>query len=277
MTKKLNLVLALLTLSAFVAAAGCGGAKDEPSDTPANGGKAKFAPKGDEGTIAGKIAFEGTPPAAKRIDMGQDANCASAPGDKMTDDVVVTDGNLGAVFVYVKGGDLDKYTFEVPTDSAHLDQLGCRYVPRVLGAQTGQVIRITNSDPTTHNIHPTPKNNPNWNKSQAKGAPPIEEKFTRAETLIPVKCDQHPWMRANIGVLAHPYFAVSAADGTYEIKNLPPGTYTLVAWHETFGEQTESITVGASESKSQDFTYRAGQAYAPTSLRVEPALIVPYR
>ena len=110
---------------------------------------------------------------------------------------------------------------------------------------------------------------------QAQGAPPIERKFPRAETLIPVKCNQHPWMKANIGVLAHPYFAVSGKDGSYTIKNVPPGTYTMVFWHETKGEQTQSVTIAAKESKTQDMTFKGGATAQATSMQIGPALVLP--
>ena len=110
---------------------------------------------------------------------------------------------------------------------------------------------------------------------QAQGAPAIEEKFKRAETLIPVKCNQHPWMKANIGVLAHPFFAVTAKDGTYTIKDVPPGNYTLVFWHEVKGEQTQQVTVGNKETKTQDITYKAGATARATSMEIGPALILP--
>jgi hypothetical protein len=110
---------------------------------------------------------------------------------------------------------------------------------------------------------------------QAQGAPPIEDKFKRAETLIPVKCNQHPWMKANIGVLGHPFFAVSAKDGSYTIKGVPPGSYTLVFWHETKGEQTQQVTVAAKESKTQDITYKAGATARATSMQIGPALVLP--
>jgi hypothetical protein len=147
-----------------------------------------------------------------------------------------------------------------------------------MGLMVGQTLRVINSDNAAHNVHPSPRQNREWNKSQPPGAPPIEEKFTRAETLIPVKCNQHPWMKAHIGVLGHPYFAVTDKDGKYTIKDVPPGKYTLTAWHEKFGEQPmKDFEVKASEAKTQDFTFGAKAAYAPTSLTVEPALVVPAR
>ena len=238
-------------------------------------GKPAYQSAGNEGTISGVIKFDGTPPDRKRIDMGADANCASAGGEKLTEEVLVTDGKLANVFVYLTGGPVDQFSFQPPSDPVVLDQKGCRYDPHVLGVMIKQTLRILNSDQTAHNVHPTPKNNPEWNESQPPGTAPKEKTFSRAETLIPVKCNQHPWMKANVGVLAHPCFSVSAQDGTYTIKNVPPGNYTLVTWHETMGEQKTQITVGASEKKTQDFTYKSSVAYAPTSLRVEAALILP--
>jgi carboxypeptidase family protein len=241
--------------------------------------KAKYVSKGDEGGVSGTVKFDGTPPAAKRIDMGQDANCSATAGEKMTEEYVVNDGKLENVFVYVKGGPVDSHSFDSPSEAVQLDQLGCRYHPHVFGLMTQQTLRITNSDKTTHNIHPSPKVNPEWNEVQSQGAPPKDKTFNRSEVLIPVKCNQHPWMKAYIGVLAHPFYATTDKDGKYTVKGLPPGDYTLVAWHEGGGpngqEQTAKITIGPKDSKTQDFTFKAGQAYAPSSMEVAPALILP--
>ena len=275
MLKRIATVCVLVTLATILFAVGCGHKKGASNENEGPGGaKPAYASKGDEGTIAGKISFDGAPPAAKKIDMSQDAKCAGSSGDKMQDDVQVADGKLANVFVYVTGGPVDKFSFPTPSDPVTLDQQGCRYHPRVLGIQTNQTFKVTNSDETTHNIHPSPKRNEEWNQMQAQGAAPIEKKFTRPETLIPVKCNQHPWMKANIGVLSHPYFAVSAKDGTYTIKNLPPGTYTVKFWHEVFGEQTQSVTIAAKESKTQDVTFKAGSGGA-TSMQIGPTLVLP--
>lgn len=272
MLKKYGSMIVAAALVAFMIAS-CKPKKKD--DGPVDTGKSPYQSKNDEGTISGVIKFDGTPPDRKRIDMGADANCASAGGEKLTEEVLVTDGKLANVFVYLTGGPVDQFSFQPPSDPVVLDQKGCRYDPHVLGVMIKQTLRILNSDQTAHNVHPTPKNNPEWNESQPPGTAPKEKTFNRAETLIPVKCNQHPWMKANVGVLAHPCFSVSAQDGTYTIKNVPPGNYTLVTWHETMGEQKTQITVGASEKKTQDFTYKSSVAYAPTSLRVEAALILP--
>ena len=277
MLKKIGTVCALLTLATIVVAVGCKGKGKSANVEGGTDGttKPQYASKGDEGTISGKVSYDGPAPALKKIDMSQDANCAAAAGDKTADDLLVADGKLANVFVYLKGGPIDKFSFPIPSEPVVLDQKGCRYHPRVFGIQTNQMFKVVNSDNTTHNVHPSPKTNQEWNQMQAQGAPAIEKKFPRAETLIPVKCNQHPWMKANIGVLAHPYFAVSGPDGSYTIKNVPPGTYTLVFWHETKGEQTQQVTIGAKESKTQDITYKAGATAAATSLQVGPALVLP--
>ena len=275
MLKRIGTVCVMLTVATVLIVIGCHGKRTAKDDEKPDGAKQAYVSKNDEGTITGKVSFDGTPAPAKKIDMSQDANCAGAPGEKTNNDVVVTDGKLANVFVYVKGGPVDKFSFPTPSDPVVLDQQGCRYHPRVLGIQTNQPFKVTNSDNTTHNIHPSPKVNQEWNQMQAQGAPPIEKKFPRTETLIPVKCNQHPWMKANIGVLAHPYFAVSAKDGSYTIKNVPPGTYELVFWHEVYGEKKQSVTIAAKESKTQDITYKAGAAPGAMSMQIGPTLVLP--
>ncbi|HEU4934189.1 MAG TPA: carboxypeptidase regulatory-like domain-containing protein [Pyrinomonadaceae bacterium] len=161
-----------------------------------------------------------------------------------------------------------------------LDQNGCHYAPHVLGVMVNQKVSITNSDATQHNIHPTPKLNTEWNQTQANGAPPIEKTFGRAEVLIPVKCNQHPWMKAYIGVLKHPLYAVSKEDGTFTIPNVPAGKYTLVAWREgtTPEEQPIEVTVTANGTAKADFSFpKAGAATSSTkpSLQMMPAIEFP--
>src|SRR4030095_7168328 len=223
-----------------------------------------WAPNGNEGTVTGTIAFTGTPPAPKKIDTSADPVCAKESPNLTTEDAMIKDGKVANVFVYIKDGTLADGTkivdlgFDTPSSAVTLDQHGCHYRPHVMGIQTNQKLTITNSDPTQHNIHPTPKNNPEWNQTQPNGAPPIEKTFARAETLIPVKCNQHPWMKAYIGVLKHPFFSVSGDDGTFTIKGVPAGTYTVVAWREggAAGESKEmSVTVPAKGSAKADFSF----------------------
>jgi plastocyanin len=230
---------------------------------------------GAEGTVTGQIRFEGEAPARRKLDMSQDANCAAVARNPRTEDVVVTDGRLANVFVYVKGGALENTSFETPQTPVSLDQRQCRFVPRVLGIQTGQTLIFFNSDPTTHNIHPAPRENQEWNQMQARDGMPLEKSFSRVETLIPVKCNQHPWMKAYVGVLAHPFFAVSGRNGSFKIEGLPQGEYTLVAWHEVLGEQTVKLSIGPLETKSLEIVFTARRvARSYGSLRMERPLVV---
>jgi len=278
----LTVVLSLLALGSA-----CGNKPSENAATPSGDTSTakKFAPKGNEGSVTGTIAFTGTPPAPKKIDTSADPVCAKESPNLVTDDAMIKDGKVANVFVYVKDGTLadgtkiGDYSFDPSSTPVTLDQHGCHYKPHVLGIQTNQKLVVTNSDPTQHNIHPTPKNNPEWNQTQPNGAPPIEKTFARSEVLIPVKCNQHPWMKAYIGVLKHPFFVVSGEDGSYTLKGLPPGTYTVAAWREggTNGtEKTMSVTVPASGSAKADFAF--GEAAAnthPGSLEMMPALEIP--
>ena len=254
---------------------------DEAAPTEAATG-AKYTPSGNEGSLAGTIAFEGAVPAPKPISMDADAACSN-PGATI-EDVVVKDGKLQNVFIYIKDGKLtDKgqnvaaLAFDPPSDARVLDQKGCQYTPHVIGIQTGQKLSVTNSDQTAHNVNVQAKSNPQFNQSQPNNAAPIEKTFARAESLIPVKCNVHPWMKSFINVMRHPFYAVSAGDGKFEIKNVPPGTYNVVAWHEKLGEKTQSVTVGAKESKTQDFSFAASGAMASfsSSLEIQPALDFP--
>ncbi|MFB3916113.1 MAG: carboxypeptidase regulatory-like domain-containing protein [Terriglobales bacterium] len=205
-------------------------------------------------TIQGAVKFAGTAPKPVKIDMSQDPACK---GSNVSEVIVADGGNLANVFVYVKSG-LGERTFEEPKTPVEIDQAGCRYHPHVVGVMAGQPIKIVNSDPTTHNIHPTPKDNREWNESQGPKAAPLEKSFAREEIMMPVKCNQHPWMKMYINVVKSPFFAVTGKDGKYEIKGLPPGTYTIAAVQEKLGEQTQQVTVGPKETKAVEFTFKPG-------------------
>ncbi len=206
-------------------------------------------------TVSGTVKLDGQAPKAAKIDMSNDPACK---GMNMAENVVAGGGHLSNVFVYVKEG-LGNRTFDVPKDAVTLDQSGCRYHPHVLGVMAGQTIKIVNSDPTTHNIHPTPHEgggNREWNESQPPQAPALEKTFTREEIMLPVKCNQHPWMRMFVNVTKSPFYAVSGPDGKFEIKGLPPGDYTLAFVHEKLGEQTQKVTLAAKDSKTVDATFK---------------------
>jgi plastocyanin len=219
--------------------------------------KKVYARTGQEGTITGTIRFSGRAPARREIDMSQDSACVESNRRPLTDDVIVSRGKLANVFVYVTGGALDEYAFEPPARPAVLDQKGCLFVPHILGLQVGQKLHVLNSDPTTHNVNMQAKSNAKWNQSQAQGASPIVKTFARAEMIIPIKCNQHPWMKVYVNVMRHPFFAVSSRDGSYRLEGLPPGEYTLVAWHEMFGEQRMQVMIVPYETRAFDFTFTA--------------------
>jgi plastocyanin len=275
----LTIVLSLLAL-----ASACGKKTEEGPGTETPSSKA-FTPKGNEGTVSGAIAFTGTPPAPKKIATDADPACGQKNPNLVTEDTVVKDGKLANVLVYIKDGTLadgtkiGDWSFATPSDALTLNQDGCHYKPHVSAVMVNQKLNITNSDPTQHNIHFTPKNNPDWNQSQPNGAAPLSHSFARSEILVPVKCNQHPWMKAYVGVLKHPFFAVSAEDGTFTIKGVPPGQYTIVAWHEggaTGTEKTMQVTVAANGTAKADFSFgEAATAAGNPSLQMMPALDVP--
>ena len=280
----LTTIFALLVLASACSKSGTNESVESNTGTPSG---ETYTSKGDEGSVTGAIAFNGTPPAPKKIDTSADPVCGQKNPNLTTEDTAAKDGKLANVFVYIKDGttaDGKKITaiaFPVPSEAVTLDQDGCHYKPHVLGLQTNQKLVIKNSDPTQHNIHPTPRVNPEWNQTQPNGAPPIEKTFARAEVLIPVKCNQHPWMKAYIGVLKHSLFAVSGEDGTFTIKGVPPGTYTVAAWHEKGGangtEKTMQVTVPANGSAKADFAFGEAAATASTKpgLEMLPALEFP--
>ena len=245
--------------------ASCGGSStdtakkaEDTSATASAGGAGAVPDEANGGTITGKVAFDGAKPKMKVIDMSAVPFCtkahAGSPG--MTEDAVVNDnGTLKNVFVWVKSGLPDKQ-WQVPTTPVLLDQNGCMYKPHVIGVMAGQQIDIKNSDQTNHNIHPMPQTNQEWNESQPPGTPDRMQTFPRQEVMIAVKCNIHPWMRSYIGVVSHPFFAVTGDDGTFTIKGLPPGTYTIEMIHEKYGKQEQQVTVGAKETKTADFTVK---------------------
>ncbi len=237
--------------------AGCGkkeSAEERPAAPAATAPAAPATPidPATAATIIGVVKFDGAPPKAAVIDMSQDPACK---GTNTAENVMASGGHLANVFVYVKEG-LGSRTFEVPKEAITLDQSGCKYHPHVLGVVAGQTVKIVNSDPTTHNIHPTPKDNREWNESQPPQAAPIEKTFAREEIMLPVKCNQHPWMRMFVNVTKSPFYAVTGPDGKFEIKGLPPGDYTIAFVHEKLGEQEMKVTLAAKDTKTVDATFK---------------------
>ena len=205
-------------------------------------------------SVSGVVKFQGVAPKPTKIDMSADPKCLKS-GPASTQDIVTdANGGLENVVVYVADG-LAGRTFDSPQQPAVFTQKGCTYAPHVFAMRAGQKLDVVNSDSTTHNIHPQPENNREWNKSQPPGVA-IEETFAREEIAIPVKCNVHPWMKGYIAVFKHPYFAVSSKNGSFDLKDLPPGTYTIKAWHEKLGTMTQQVTVAAGESKTVEFVFK---------------------
>ena len=212
-------------------------------------------PKPAGGTVSGKVTYEGTPAKMKPIDMSKEPSCAKMYTTPPLAETVVTGaGNsLGNVVVYVSAGAPDD---AAPSTAAVFTQKGCRYIPHVLAFQVNQEIKIADEDQTSHNIHPLPKLNREWNKSQPPGTPPITEKYDKNE-IFAVKCNVHPWMHGNFAVLKNSHYAVTGDGGAFSLASLPPGKYTITAWHESYGEQTQDVTISGSETKTVNFVFKA--------------------
>jgi len=287
-TKRARLWLGLIAALAVLSlGSSCGNKTETGGDDTGSTTGTEYKSAGNEGTISGVVAYAGAAPEAKKIDTSADPQCSAKAANLMSEEWSVKDGKLANTFVYIKDGTLadgkkvGDFAWAAPSSPAVLDQDGCHYKPHVFGVVTKQSISIKNSDPTTHNVHFTPKNNPDWNTSQPNGAGPLTHKLNVAEAMVPIKCNQHPWMKAYVGVMKHPFFAVSAEDGTFTISNVPPGTYTVVAWHEGPGvgtEKTMQVTVPASGKGAADFSFGASAHLRgqPSSLPMLPALEVPF-
>jgi plastocyanin len=249
-----------LMLAASVVACGGGSKETAPAETAAPAGGGQKVDPATAGEVNGVVAFEGTAPKNEPIKMNADPVCVKAnttPQEQET--YVVTDGKLANVFVYVKDG-LSAYSFDPPTGMLTFDQKNCRYHPHVFGARVGQAVEIVNSDPTLHNIHALPKDNAEFNNGQPIQGMKMTHTFTAKEVMVPFKCDVHGWMNAYVGVVDHPFFAVTDKDGKFSFKGLPPGTYTIEAWHEKLGTQTATVTIAAKETKDANFSFKAAAA-----------------
>jgi Carboxypeptidase regulatory-like domain len=237
--------------------------KQESSEPPATPPNANAEPvdAATAGSISGTVKLDGMPPKMKTINMAAESACAkqhSTPA-RSQEVLVGKDGALENVVVYLKG-DFGQYKFEEPQSPVAITQKGCMYEPHVLALEANQPLQVVNDDPVTHNIHPLPMDNREWNESQPPGAAPIEQKFAHEEVAIPVKCNIHPWMKAYIAVFDHPYFQVTGENGSFDLRNVPPGNYTLVAWHELYGTQEQSVTIGPKEAKTISITFKTAAA-----------------
>ncbi|MDQ2924524.1 MAG: carboxypeptidase regulatory-like domain-containing protein [Acidobacteriota bacterium] len=215
------------------------------------------APNPDAGKVSGTIRINGKPPARVKIDMSMDPACAMTAAENDAEQYMVSNGKLANVYVYIKAGAAPS---KAPANSAPvvLDQKGCRYTPHVIALQQGGSVEFRNSDPTMHNVHTTPTaggGNPVIDVSQSPMGQPQTRKFSQPETMLPVRCNNHPWMNAFINIADTPYFAVSGADGSFTIGGLPPGNYTVAAVHEKLGEQDMQIVIPPKGAAKADFTY----------------------
>lgn len=207
------------------------------------------------GTVSGKVTFTGTPAKQKPIDMSKEPSCAKQHATPVTTETVVTGAGsvLQNVVVYISAGADDA---NAPAQAVTFTQKGCQYIPHVIVLHTGQELDVVNSDQTSHNIHPLAKVNREWNKSQPPGAPPIKDKFDAPE-FVSVKCNIHPWMHGWFAVLKTNHFSVSGDNGGFSLPNLPPGKYTITAWHEDYGTKTQDVTITGNETKTVDFSFTA--------------------
>src|SRR6476660_2103586 len=260
-----------MTLAATLA---CGGSQ-ETSNKSGEPSSPSAAPSGQRvdtanaGRIKGVVTLDGAAPKNEAIKMNADPVCVRENKSPQFQEtyLVGSDGkSLANVFVYVKDG-LGNYVFDTPTESAKIDQKECRYHPHVFGMRVGQTLEIINSDPTLHNIHAMPKANSEFNNGQPIQGMKMTHTFDKPEVMVPFKCDVHGWMNAYVGVLNHPYFAVTKDDGKFELANLPAGTYTIEAWHEKLGPMTQSVTIAAKESKDVTFSFKAPAVATNCSLQ----------
>lgn len=235
--------------------AGCGGSGPPKTESEINI-PAAHVDEATAGTISGRVLFQGDAPVMPVIDMSSNPQCERQHHAPQKAETVVVNANhtLRNVFVWIKDG-LPRARWTPPAEAARLDQRGCVYEPHVLGMMEGQQLEILNNDPVNHNVHAESQINPPWNESQPPRAEHKFKRFESEEVLFPVTCSVHPWMRSYIGVSPHPFFAVTGADGSFALKGVPPGTYTIEAVHEKYGRKEGKLTLAPSGAAVLDFTY----------------------
>ena len=245
--------LPVAALFAAVLATGCGGDAPRQRTPPPD---AKRVDQSKAGTIAGRVLVDGPAPEPAVAAIG-DAFCARAHKNNLAlETVLVEEGGLNNVFVHLKDG-LGNYYFDSPAEPVKIDQHSCRYIPHVVGVQIGQPLEISNSDATVHNVNAVATANRSFNFSQPMQGLKNTVTFNSPEVMVRLRCDVHGWMSAFVGVVAHPYFAITRDGGRFELKNVPAGTYTIEAWHEKLGVQTQNVTIGDNGSKDLTFTFKA--------------------
>jgi plastocyanin len=208
-------------------------------------------------SVTGTVTFDGKAPTLKPLTMDADPVCAKKHSAPVPNEMLVL-GNgstMGNILVWVSKGVPSGKTWPVPKNPVVMDQNGCQYKPHVMGIMVGQQYKILNSDGVLHNVHTLPKINAQFNRAMPANLKEATTVFAKPEDVFHIKCDVHPWMSAYMAVFTHPFFSVTSADGKYTISGLDPGTYEITAWHERLGTKTASVTVGASDKKTQDFKF----------------------
>jgi hypothetical protein len=261
MYKRLPLICASLLVVALVAGCGGGGGETNAPPPPAGGGGPAggnaFDMSKATATVSGKIGFEGTAPPNDKIQMSADPYCQQhAAQNPTTETVLVSDGGLQNVIVFVSSGLPAGTTYATPSMPVEINQENCHYIPHVFTMMTNQPLKVKNSDSTLHNIHAWAEKNPQFNVGQPVKDMVSQTKFANPEVPLPVRCDVHKWMGAFIGVFDHPFHTVSKMGGTFELK-LPPGNYEITAWHEKFGKKTMMVMVADNDKKEVNFSFNA--------------------
>ena len=243
--------------------AGCGGPKKAPPRAPGadpgEPGPARERPATGSAGINGTVVFKGKPRRARPLGIDSDPVCVKAHAGSLLDEVFIyqehDDGSItvGNVFVWITSG-LPAVDYPAPGVAVVLDQKGCRFTPHTVGAMVGQAVEIRNSDPTMHNVHALSKANRPFNAGMPAGAPPLVRTFDRQEILFKIKCDAHPWMGTYVGIVEHPFFAVTKKDGKFLLPNLPAGTYQVAVAHELLKTEPQTVTIADGESRSIEFT-----------------------
>ena len=255
-----NYLIGALAVSLLFSISGCGASKEasapavSSSETSAPNTAQKTLDLSTAGSLGGRVLFEGEAPAPKAMSVKGNPECAvlHAGGNVISEELLVNDGGLQNAFVYIKEG-LEGYVFDAPKESVTVNNKGCVYLPHVTGAQVNQEVIFLNSDATLHNVHSYPKANKGFNLGLPLVGMKQTKKFLAPEVMIPLKCDVHPWMLGYIGVLAHPYFAVTDAQGNFAIKNLPAGEYSVEVWHEKLGVQSQKIKIEPQQNQNLEF------------------------
>lgn len=210
------------------------------------------------GTITGQVVLAGTPPPRQAMRLDGDPKCVELLAGEVarSEEVITTaDGGLLNVFIYVSQG-VPQRLYPVPAAPVVLDQQRCRYTPRVVGVQVGQQLHVLNSDPLLHNVRGDAQINQPFDVGTPVQGMKITRTFATREIMVPLTCSVHAWMDAYVGVLEHPYFAVTDEQGRFALPALPAGTYSVTTWHERYGSQTLDVTVTAAGTSSLTFRYQ---------------------